>query len=135
MDKKVMELTLLLGALHYCASELMKIDAAYKQKFKGIDAILQWKSVPDGPNTYTIIKDSKIEFKADAIHKTPTFMMVGKNLEQALTIFKGQYLISNAIKKGDVAVTGDKEKLLLLTFYLEDLVPYLGELTGSAWDG
>ncbi len=135
MEKKVMELILLLGALHYCANELMKIDTAYKQKFKGIDAVIQWKSVPDGPNTYTIIKDSKIEFQADAIHKAPTFTMVGKNLDQALQIFKGQYLISNAIKKGDVAVTGDKQKLLQLTFYLEDLVPYLGELTGSGWDG
>jgi hypothetical protein len=132
MDKKQMELTLLLGAIHYCANELAKIDAGFKQKLKGIDAIIQWKSVPDGPNTYTIIKDSKIEFKPDAIHKNPTYTMTGKDVAQAIEIFKGNYLISNAIKKGDVAVVGDKQKLLSILFYLEDLVPYLGELTGSA---
>ncbi|MDD1779230.1 MAG: hypothetical protein LUQ65_13775 [Candidatus Helarchaeota archaeon] len=132
MDKKEMELTLLLGAIHYCANELAKLDPAFKQKLKGIDAVIQWKSVPNGPNFYAIIKDQKIEFKTDAIHKNPTFTWIGKDVGQAITIFKGIYLISNAIKKGDVEVIGDKAKTLQLTFYLEDLVPYLGELTGSA---
>jgi len=126
-----MELTLLVGALHYCANELIKMDPAYKQKLKGVDAIIQWKSLPNGPNAYTIIKDSKIEFKANAIHKTPTYTLSNKSLGQAITIFKGIYLISNAIKKGDVEVIGDKQKVIPLMFYLEDLVPYLGELTGA----
>jgi hypothetical protein len=131
MDKQELELTLLLGALHYCANELIKIDPDYKQKLNGVDAIIQWKSVPNGPNTYTIIKNSKIEFKANAIHQTPTYTLSNKSLAQAIQIFKGIYLISNAIKKGDVDVIGDKEKALSLMFYLEDLVPYLGELTGA----
>ena len=131
MEKKAIELTVLLGAIHYCASELINLDPAFKQKFKGIDIIIQWKSEPNGPNTYTIIKDSKIEFKADAIHKTPTVTLKNNNLDQALKIFKGKYLISNAIKNGDVAVIGDKQKILQCTFYLEDLVPYLAELTGG----
>jgi hypothetical protein len=131
MEKKAIELTVLLGAIHYCASELINLDPAFKQKFKGIDIIIQWKSEPNGPNTYTIIKDSKIEFKADAIHKTPTVTLKNNNLDQALKIFKGKYLISNAIKNGDVVVIGDKQKILQCTFYLEDLVPFLAELTGG----
>lgn len=98
---------------------------------ENINTVLQWKSEPDGPNTYTIIKGSTIEFKADAVHENPTYTMISKDLDQALEIFKGSYLISDAIKNGDVAVVGDKDALLDITFYLEELVPLLGELTGG----
>jgi hypothetical protein len=131
MDKKVMELTLLLGGLHYCASELAKIDSAYKQKLEGIDIVFQWKAEPDGPNTYTVIKDSTIEFVNDAVHESPTFTVIGRDLDLALRIFKGIYVISEAVKNDDVEFIGDKQEFLNYTFYLEDLVPYIGELTGS----
>ena len=131
MDKKVMELTLLLGGLHYCASELAKLDSVYKQKFEGIDIVFQLKNEPDGPNTYTIIKDSAIEFVNDAVHDSPTFTVICKDLDLGLKIFKGIYVISEAVKNDDVELIGDKQDFLNYTFYLEELVPYIGELTGS----
>ncbi|MHA1651453.1 MAG: hypothetical protein ACTSYB_14785 [Candidatus Helarchaeota archaeon] len=130
MEKKKMALTLLLGALHYCASELVNIDPAYKQKLTGIDIVFQYKTEPDGPNSYAILKDSRIEYKIDAIHENPTFVVTTNDLDLALKIFKGKYLISEAIKQGDVEVIGDKQEILKYTFFLEDLVPYLGDLTG-----
>ncbi|HUY01031.1 MAG TPA: SCP2 sterol-binding domain-containing protein [Candidatus Deferrimicrobium sp.] len=130
MTKKKIALRMLLGGLHYCASELIKEDPNYKAKIEGINAIMQWKSVPDGPNTYTIIKDTKIEFNDDGIHEHPDFTMICKDLDLGLEIFKGRNPISKAIKNGDIEVIGDKEKLLKITFYLEDLIPLIGELAG-----
>lgn len=131
MENKKIALRMLLGALHYCATELMKIDPDYKAKMEKIDASTQWKSEPDGPNTYTIIKDGKIEFNDDGILDNPTYTMTSTELDQALEIFKGRYPISEAIKKGDVAVTGDKDELLEIIFYLEAFIPLLGSLTGG----
>ncbi len=128
-DKKI-ALRMLLGGLHYTASELIKENPTYAAKFKGINAVLQWKSEPDGPNTYTIIKETTIEFNDDGIHDKPDFVMINKDLDQALEIFKGRYPITEAIQKGDVEVIGDKEKLLKITFYLMDLIPTIGELSG-----
>jgi hypothetical protein len=130
MTKKMIALRMLLGGLHYVASELIKEDPTYKAKIEGVNAIMQWKSVPDGPNTYTIIKDTKIEFNDDGIHEHPDFTMICKDLDLGLEIFKGRNPISNAIRKGEIDVIGDKEKLLKITFYLEDLIPLIGELAG-----
>ncbi|MHA1265462.1 MAG: SCP2 sterol-binding domain-containing protein [Candidatus Helarchaeota archaeon] len=131
MEKKIISLRMLLGALHYCASWLIKLKPDYKERIAKINAILQWKSEPEGPNTYTIIKDGAIDFNEDGIHDNPDFTMISKDLDQALEIFKGRYLLSDAIKNGDVEVTGNKDELLKITFYLEELVPLLGELTGG----
>ncbi|NVM30811.1 MAG: hypothetical protein HWN65_18370 [Candidatus Helarchaeota archaeon] len=128
-DTKI-ALRMLIGGLHYCSSELIKLDPAYKEKFAGIDAVLQWKSEPDGPNTYTIIKDAKIEFNDDGIHENPTYTMISKDLHQALDIYKGRNPLSDAIRNGDIDVIGDKEALLKITFYLVDLIPLIGELAG-----
>lgn len=130
MEKKKIALRMLLGALHYCATELMKVDSDYKAKMEKINATMQWKSEPDGPNTYTIIKDGKIEFNDDGIIDNPTYTMSSNDLDQALEIFKGRYPVSEAIKKGDIAVTGNKDELIAMTFYLEAFIPLLGPLTG-----
>lgn len=130
MANTIVALRMLIGGLHYCASELIELDPAYKEKIVGIDAILQWKSEPDGPTTYTIIKDGKIEFNDDGIHENPTYTMISKDLQQALEIFKGRNPLSNAIRNGDIDVIGDKEALLKICFYLEDLIPLIGELAG-----
>ncbi|NVM53998.1 MAG: hypothetical protein HWN66_09890 [Candidatus Helarchaeota archaeon] len=129
-EKKRLALRILLGGLHYCCSELLKIDPAYKEKIASVDAVLQWKSVPDGPNTYTIIKDSKIEFNDDGIHENPDFTMINNDIVQALEIYKGSYPLSEAIKNGDVEVIGDKDEILKITFWVEVLIPLIGDLTG-----
>ncbi len=131
MANKIIALRMLIGGLHYCCSELIKLDPAYKEKIARINAILQWKSEPDGPRTYTIIKDAKIEFNDDGIYENPTYTMISKDLDQALEIFKGRNPISNAIKKGEIEVIGNKDELLKITFYLEDLIPLIGELAGA----
>jgi hypothetical protein len=131
MEKKIMALRMLLGGLHYCASELMELDPAYKEKFAGINVVIQWKSEPDGPRTYTIIKDSKIEFNDDGVHDSPTYTIISNDLDMALEIFKGRNPIVDAIKNGDVEVDGDKELAIKTSFYLMALIPPLGALTGA----
>jgi hypothetical protein len=128
LEKKKIALRMLLGMLHYNANELAKLDADYKAKLDQINASMQWKS-PD-VNTYTIIKDGKVEFNEDGIMDNPTFTISCDDLDLALEIFKGRNPISEAIKNEQVAVTGDKDALLKITFYLEAFIPLLGELTG-----
>ncbi|MHA1130970.1 MAG: hypothetical protein ACTSQI_10170 [Candidatus Helarchaeota archaeon] len=131
MEKKIMALRMLLGGLHYCASELMELDPAFKEKFSGIDVVMQWKSEPDGPRTYTIIKDTVIEFNDDGVHENPTYTLICRDLDVALDIFKGRNPIIQAIEKGDVEVDGDKELAIQNSFYLMALIPLLGALTGA----
>ena len=121
---------MLLGGLHYCANELVELDPAYKERMAGINAVTQWKSVPDGPNTYTIFKDGKVEFNDDGIHENPDFTMICKDLDLGLEIFKGRNPIDDAIKNNQIEVIGSKDELLKITFYLMEFIPLIGELSG-----
>ncbi len=120
---------MLMGAIAYASGQLAEMEDSFKQKLAGIDAVIQWK-VAD-INSYTIVKNQKIESKMDAIHDNPTYTITIKDLDTALELFQGRLEGAKAIQDGKLKVEGDANTALKQMFILEDLSAYLGDLAGG----
>jgi putative sterol carrier protein len=130
MDKKHFAVKMLMGAIQYAAVQLAELDDSFKQKLAGIDSVTQWKIEPSGPNSYTIVKDRKVEYKMDAIHDNPTYTL-SCDLDTALELFQGKLDANNALVEGKVKIDGDLEKAQKETFILETLGEYLSDISGG----
>ena len=109
------------------------MDPAFKKKLAGIDSITQWKVEPNGPNSYTIVKNSKIENKMDAIHEKPTFTISLKDLSVGLDLFQGKIDAAKAMSEGKITIQGDANAAMKQMFILEDLAVYLEDIV-RRWD-
>lgn len=129
VDTKRFAVKMLMGAIAYASGQLANMEASFKQKLAGIDAVIQWK-VGD-LNSYTVVKNQTIDSKMDAVHENPTYTITIKDLDTALAMFQGQLEASKAIQDGKITVTGDANTALKQMFILEDLAAYLGDLAGG----
>jgi len=118
-----------MGAIQYAASQLITLDPEFKKKLAGIDSVTQWKVEPKGPNSYTIVKNQKIESKMDAVHNKPTYTLIIKDLDTALNLFQAKIDANKAIGSA-IKVIGDAAKAQKEMFILEALGKYLGDLRG-----
>lgn len=130
VDSKYLSVKILMGAIQYAASQLVGLDPEFKKKLAGIDSVTQWKVEPKGPNSYTIVKNQKIESKMDAVHNKPTYTLVIKDLDTALDIFQAKIDANKALTDGSIKVSGDAAKAQKEMFILEMLGKYLGDLRG-----
>lgn len=130
VDSKYLSVKILVGAIQYAASQLVDLDPEFKKMLAGIDSITQWKVAPSGPNSYTIVKNQKIESKMDAVHNKPTYTLVVKDLNTALDLFQAKIDAKKALTDGSVKVSGDAAKAQKEIFILEKLGQYLGDLRG-----
>jgi putative sterol carrier protein len=128
VDTKYFAVKMLMGAIQYAATQLAEMDPNFKKKLAGIDSITQWKVEPNGPNSYTIVKNSTIENKMDAIHEKPTFTISLKDLSVGLDLFQGKIEAAKAISEGKITIQGNVEKALKQMFILEDLAGYLEDI-------
>ena len=71
-----------MGAISYASGQLAEMDDSFKNKLADIDAIIQWKVA--GINSYTVVKDQKIDFKMDSVHEKPTYTITINDLDTAL---------------------------------------------------
>ncbi len=129
MDKKYFAVKMLMGAIQYAASQLVELDAGFKKKLTGLNSIIQWKVDPKGPNSYTIVKNSKIEGK-EGVYDKPTYTIVLKNLDVAFDLFQGKIDAPTAMQQGKVTIQGDTKTAMKQMFILEDLAKYLTDLKG-----
>ena len=130
MDKKYFAVKMLMGAIQYAAAQLVELDESFKKKLASIDSVTQWKIEPDGPNSYTIVKNQKIEYKMDAIHDNPTYTL-SCDLDTALELFQGKLDTNEAISSSKIKIDGDLEKAQKETFILETLGEYLSDISGG----
>ncbi|NVM53996.1 MAG: SCP2 sterol-binding domain-containing protein [Candidatus Helarchaeota archaeon] len=131
VDSKKFAVKLLMGAMQYASGQLAEMDDSFKQKLEGIDTVIQWKVEPDGPNSYTVVKNSKIEGKMDAVHDKPTYSIVLKSADVALDLLRGQLDAEKAIADGKMNIVGDLTIAMKQMFILADLGEYLADLTGG----
>ena len=129
VDTKKFGVKMLIGMIAYASGQLAEMEDSFKKKLAGIDSVIQWK-VAD-INSYTIVKDQKIESKMDAVHDSPTYTITIKDLDTALGMFQGKIDMAQAIADGKIEVQGDAAAVQKETFILEDLAAYLGDLTGG----
>ena len=129
VEKKYFSVKMLMGAIQYAAEQLSELDDTFKQKLAGIDSITQWKVEPNGPNSYTIVKDLKIKSKMYAIHDNPTYTFILKDLDVALDIFQGKIDAMKAIVEGKIKIVGEMINAQKEMFILETLSEYLSDLT------
>ena len=129
-DKKYFAVKMLMGAIQYAAGQLVQLDSKFKQKLEGVNTIIQWKVDPEGPNGYTVVKDSKIEGKMDAVHEKPNYVITLKDLDVALDLFQGKISASDALQQGKIKIEGDAQAAMKQMFILEDLAEYLVDLRG-----
>jgi len=127
-EKKELAIKILLGAIQYASTQLVDLDADFKQKLAGISAIIQWK-IESGPNAYTIVEDGKIDYKMDAIHDSPTYT-INVAMDTAMDLLQGKISAPEAIAQGKIQIEGDIEAATQQTFILEDLAKYLTDLRG-----
>ena len=130
MDKKYFAVKMLMGAIQYAATQLAELDDSFKQKLAGIDSVTQWKIEPSGPNSYTIVKNQKIEYKLDAIHDKPTYTL-SCDIDTALDLFQGNLDATKALVEGKVKIDGDLAKAQNETFILEQIGEYLSDISGG----
>ena len=131
VDTKKFAVKMLMGAIQYAAAQLAELDEGFKKKLTGIDTVIQWKVEPDGPNSYTVVKDSKIKGKMDAVHENPNFTITLTSVDAALDLFRAKLEVQKAIEEGKIKIDGDMQKAMNQMFILEDLAEYLGDLTSG----
>ncbi|NVM30813.1 MAG: SCP2 sterol-binding domain-containing protein [Candidatus Helarchaeota archaeon] len=129
VDSKKFGVKMLISMIAYASGQLAELEDSFKKKLAGIDSVIQWK-VAD-INSYTIVKDQKIESKMDAVHDSPTYTITIKDLDTALGMFQGKIDMAQAIADGKIEVQGDAEAVQKQAFIMEDLAGYLGDLTGG----
>lgn len=129
-NKKLFSVKILMGAIQYATGQLAELDEDFRQKLEGIDTVIQWKVEPDGPNSYTVVKDSKIDFVMDEIHENPTFTF-SCDLDTALELFQGKVNANAALEEGKVKVDGPVDEAQKNIFILETLAEYLSGISGG----
>ncbi len=134
MADKYFSVKMLMGAIQYAASQLAELDESFRQKLSGIDSVTQWRVKPDGPTSYTIIKNSKIEYKMDATHENPTYTITCNDLDVALDIFQGRLDPNEALNQGKIKIEGDAAKAQKEMFILETLGEYLADIQRRGGD-
>lgn len=129
VDTKKFAVKLLMGGIAYASGQLAELEESFRKKLAGLDVVIQWK-VAD-INSYTVVKDQKINSAMDAVHENPTYTITIDDYDTALEMFQGKLEGEKAIQDGKLKVTGDANAALQQMFILEDLGEYLGDLVGG----
>ena len=131
-EEKV-SMRILMHALNFGMQEIAKFDNDFKSKLAGKNATMVWK-IGDDISFVTEIADGEIKGYEGAGPDNPTLKIEIEDAGKGLSMLMSGAAEGGALDMGsmmkDVKIAGDAAKIPELSFMLEGIANYLGDMMG-----
>ena len=131
-EEKV-SMRILMHALNFGMQEIAKFDNDFKSKLAGKNVAMVWK-IGDDISFVTEIVDGEIKGYEGAGPDNPTLKIeigdAGKGISMLMSGAEGGGSLDLSSMTKDVKISGDAAKIPELSFMLEGIANYLGDMMG-----